>query len=60
MAGKGSKPRPVKKSVWDSNFDEIFKNASKNKSETPKNQPRGVITQEIYNNIVNDTGTTIL
>jgi len=60
MAGKGSKPRPVKKSIWDVNFDDIFRKSSKKKSETPKNQPRGVITQEIYNNIVNDTGTTMM
>lgn len=59
MAGKGSKPRPVKKSIWDSNFDEIFKKASKNKSdikETNKdNSTRGAITQEIYENILRNS-----
>lgn len=59
MAGKGSKPRLVKKSIWDSNFDEIFKKASKNKSdikETNKdNSTRGAITQEIYENILRNS-----
>lgn len=59
MAGKGSKPRPVKKSIWDSNFDEIFKKGSKNKSdnkETNKdNFTRGAITQEIYENILRNS-----
>jgi hypothetical protein len=57
MAGKGSKPRPVKKSVWDNNFDEIFKNP-KDKVDLKKesNQSlRGKITQEIYENILRDT-----
>lgn len=58
MAGKGSKPRPVKKSIWDINFDDIFRKSSKKKPNDIKT--RGAITQEIYNNIVNDTGTTIL
>lgn len=59
MAGKGSKPRPVKKSIWDSNFDEIFKNASKNESNTKETNKdktaRGAITQEIYENILHNS-----
>lgn len=56
MAGKGSKPRPVKKSIWDTNFDEIFKKSSKNKSDTKKeNEVRGSITQEIYENILRNS-----
>lgn len=56
MAGKGSKPRPVKKSIWDNNFDEIFKKSSKNKSDTKQeNEVRGTITQEIYENILRNS-----
>ena len=56
MAGKGSKPRPVKKSIWDNNFDEIFKKSSKNKSDTKQeNEARGTITQEIYENILRNS-----
>lgn len=53
MAGKGSKPRPVKKSIWDVNFDDIFRKSSKKKPNDIKT--RGAITQEIYENIVRDT-----
>ena len=31
MAGKGSKPRPVKKKLFDANFDEISKNPDADK-----------------------------
>lgn len=56
MAGKGSKPRPVKKSIWDNNFDEIFKKSSKKKPEIKQeNEVRGAITQEIYENILRNS-----
>lgn len=72
-AGKGDKPRPVNKEVYDKNFDAIFRSADRGEGEggTPPQLPGGSetafaadagatrTTRNRYNRVVGPDGQTV-
>ena len=45
MAGKGSKPRPVDKAKFESNYDRIFKKGKQDESDRSRARDTGVAEQ---------------